>query len=183
MQHKIYIPEGLTSKNPYFYIIRHKHSGRLYAGSKWAKRSCNSNNLMNEDGYCTSSKYVWKLIKDCGLASFEIDRIRHFNSSAEALKYEIKFLRKVNAITNTKFINKCIGGSEFRLIGGVIGRKDSAETLKKKSEGNKGYKRTDKTKEILSKLVIGNRWWHYQSITKFCKECPGREWKLGRPKK
>jgi hypothetical protein len=138
---------------------------------------------MTENGYYTSSKYVWKLINDYGLVSFEIDRIRHFNSADEALKYEIKFLRKVNAIKNMKFINKCIGGSEFRLMGGVIGRKDSIKTLKKKSEANKGYKRTNTTKKILSKLAIGNKWWYYQSNAKFCKECPGSEWKLGRPKK
>ena len=71
-----------------------------------------------------------------------------------------------------------------------IGRKHSEETKEKfrennKGEGNPNYGKNQseevKTKVRLSK--IGKRWWSNQIEEKFCKECPGEGWKLGRKKR
>jgi bacillopeptidase F (M6 metalloprotease family) len=61
-------------KTPYFYIIKHKNTGRKYVGSKWAK-DADTSTFMTESGYQTSSTTVWKLIEKDGLDSFEIEDI------------------------------------------------------------------------------------------------------------
>lgn len=117
MQQKIFIPIGLTVTNPYVYWTFHVPSNRLYVGCKYAKNSCNSSTLMTENGYKTSSKYIKKLIENTGLNSFIVIRIRHFITAIAAIKYEKRFLKKVNAKRNPKFINKNNGFGSF--IGGT----------------------------------------------------------------
>lgn len=89
---------------PYVYVIEHIPSNRFYIGVRFAN-SCYPEELLQEDGYLTSSPSVHKLIKDDGLSSFKIDRIRTFATSEDALKYETRFLRKVGAKANPKLIN------------------------------------------------------------------------------
>ena len=61
-------------KTPYFYIIKHKESGKRYVGSKWAK-DADTETFMTDDGYKTSSVTVHELIEKDGLYSFEIEDI------------------------------------------------------------------------------------------------------------
>lgn len=108
MQHKIYI-QGFIETDPFFYIIRQKQTGMLYAGSKWSqevRQPCNSSTFMTEGGYPTSCKRIKGLINLYGLDSFEVMRIRHFSTGAEAYAYETRFLRKVKAKRNPMFYNK-----------------------------------------------------------------------------
>lgn len=55
---------------PYFYIIKHIPSNKLYAGYK--NKNANPSTFMLEDGYQTSSKSIHNLILSDGLSSFEI---------------------------------------------------------------------------------------------------------------
>jgi hypothetical protein len=89
---------------PYFYIIRHKSSGVYYAGSKRSKHS-NPDNLLKENGYTTSSKVVNQIIADEGITSFEIVKIRVFDTPEQAYQYETRFLKRVNAANNPSFLN------------------------------------------------------------------------------
>jgi hypothetical protein len=89
---------------PYFYIIQEVSSGIYYAGIKYGKNA-NPKFFMKENGYLTSSKIVKKLIKENGIDSFTIRRIKVFENSRQAYEYETKFLRKVNAKNNLKFYN------------------------------------------------------------------------------
>jgi len=89
---------------PYFYIIKHKETGKYYAGSRTAKNS-NPNELLKEDGYHTSSTIVNTIIKTMGLHSFEVVKIKIFNTPNEAYDYETRFLKKVNASSNKNFLN------------------------------------------------------------------------------
>jgi hypothetical protein len=71
---------------PYYYVIKHKPSGKLYAGSQYGKNS-NPENLLKT--YFTSSKLVKELIEKDGVESFEIEYI---DCRPDAREYEQKFL-------------------------------------------------------------------------------------------
>ena len=115
---------------PYFYIIKHKITETYYAGCK-INKCADSSNLMTLNGYKTTSKIIKEIIKKDGLESFEILKIKHFKTADEALSYETKFLKKVNAAENSKFFNLHNGGKNFVNKG--------------------GYKLTDSTKRKMSK--------------------------------
>lgn len=71
---------------PYYYVIRHKPSGKLYAGSQYGKNS-DPNNLW--ETYFTSSKLVKELIEKDGINSFEIEYI---DCRPDAREYEQEYL-------------------------------------------------------------------------------------------
>jgi len=98
-------------KTPYFYIIRHKNSGRKYVGSKWAK-DADTSSFMTESGYKTSSTTVWKLIEKDGLNSFEIEDIVTeeelkipFNDYQNVLAYESAYQHYYDCARNPEFLN------------------------------------------------------------------------------
>jgi len=101
-------------KKPYFYILQHIKSGLFYAGVRYAK-GCDSNDLMTELGYKTSSKRIAHLIEEDGLDSFIIRKLRHFDSAEDAIKHETKFLNKVDARSNEKFLNASNNDGGFTL--------------------------------------------------------------------
>ena len=81
---------------PYFYIIRHIATGKMYAGSRWAK-GCHPNELLRADGYLTSSDEIRSIITIEGTHSFEILRIDTNCDGIHPYDYESSFLQ----------INKC----------------------------------------------------------------------------
>lgn len=89
---------------PYFYIIRHIHSNKLYAGSRWAK-NCNPQELMQPNGYKTSSKTIHDLIERDGLESFEILRIDTYCDNLHPYDYETIFLETNNCAFSKNWIN------------------------------------------------------------------------------
>lgn len=98
-------------KTPYFYIIKHKNTGRKYVGSKWAK-DADTSTFMTESGYQTSSTTVWKLIEKDGLNSFEIEDIVTeeelkipFNDYQTVLAYETAFQHYYDCARNPEFLN------------------------------------------------------------------------------
>lgn len=88
---------------PYFYVIEHLPSNTYYCGSRWKKND--AHNLMTEKGYCTSSKVIHNLLELHGYNSFCIRKIKHFKQPQDAYNYETRFLQKVNAAKNKKFLN------------------------------------------------------------------------------
>lgn len=115
---------------PYFYIIKHIPSQRYYAGCKYNKKA-NSVNFMTTNGYQTTSNVVRMLIRQGSIEDFMTLKIRHFNTAGEVLRYEARFLAKVNAATNASFLNKHNGGTNF--------------------VNNGGYKLTERTKQKMRK--------------------------------
>ena len=87
---------------PYFYIIKHKPSGKKYAGSRWQK-NCHPSELLQKNGYTTSSEYVNLLIQNDGIESFEIVDIIETESAYE---YETKFLIENDCAQSEQWINK-----------------------------------------------------------------------------
>lgn len=89
---------------PFFYIIRHKPSGKFYAGAKWSV-DANPTNFMVEGGYTTSSKTINNLITETGLDSFEVVKIvTEFQSTA--YEYETEFLQTNNIDKDDNWLNK-----------------------------------------------------------------------------
>jgi len=86
---------------PYYYLIRHKPSGKLYAGSQYGRNS-DPNNLL--ETYFTSSKLVKDLIEKDGVDSFEIEYI---DCRPDAREYEQKYLMMMyEKYGREKFLDK-----------------------------------------------------------------------------
>lgn len=139
---------------PYFYIIKHVSSGMLYAGS----RTCNSRyrianpaELLVEGGYATSSKEVNKIILEEGLHSFKVLKIKIFLSGADAVRYETRFLTKVDAKRNPLFFNKSNNDGVFTTVGTHL----SEETKEKIRTKNKGRSISSETREKLKRACSG----------------------------
>ena len=87
---------------PYFYIIKHKISGKQYAGSRWMS-GCHPSELLQVDGYHTSSNTVHSLIDSGGLESFEIVEILILD---DPYTYETHFLKENNCAESDNWLNK-----------------------------------------------------------------------------
>ena len=63
-------------------------------------------------------------------------------------------------------------------------RERTLDTRRKSSESNLGQKRTEETRKKNSEAARGKKWW-YNPLTRestMSRECPGEDWKTGRPK-
>lgn len=151
---------------PYFYIIQHIPSQKYYAGCK-INFSADPSNLMTQKGYKTTSKIVKKLIEKDGLDSFIILKIKLFKSPSDALYYESRFLKKVNAAENIKFINLHNGGKNFVNKGGYklsestknkMRKPKSKETIEKQKESLKNRTKESYQKSIETRKKNGKSW-------------------------
>jgi hypothetical protein len=134
----------------------HLPSGKYYAGCK-INKTANSENLMTESGYKTTSKIVKNLILTDGLESFKILKIKHFKTPDLALSYETRFLTKVDAANNCKFLNKHNGGKKFVNKGGYklkmstrlkMSKPKSEETIQKQN-----LEKKTRSKDVYKKMV------------------------------
>jgi hypothetical protein len=96
---------------PFTYVLKFKPTEQYYYGVRYAV-GCNPDNLWNT--YFTSSDKIHELIDKFGKDSFTYKITKTFNSSKEAVEHEHKFLSRVNAMHNGKFINLSNGqNSDF----------------------------------------------------------------------
>jgi hypothetical protein len=123
----------MNTKRPYFYLIQHKLSRKLYAGVKYSKPD--SSNFMTETGYKTTSKVVKSIIEEEGLSAFDTITIKHFDTPDAAREYESRYLLKVSARTNPKFLNLSNANGVFYNKGGYrLSKKTKQRMSKPKSE-------------------------------------------------
>lgn len=99
----------MTSKSiyttvPYFYIIQHKVTKNMYAGSRWAK-GCHPDEFMQLNGYTTSSKIINRIIEQEGLDSFKVLRIDTNLDGLSALEYESLFLQTIDCSSSNYWYN------------------------------------------------------------------------------
>lgn len=87
----------------YFYIIRHKSSGRKYAGSKYSKYA-DPSMFMTEDGYTTSSRIINEIISNEGLEAFIVEELRMFPDGG-AFQYETEYLISNNCAESKEWFN------------------------------------------------------------------------------
>jgi hypothetical protein len=101
---------------PYFYIIKHKESGKKYAGAKWAKNA-NPDNFMTESGYQTSSNSIKRIIKEEGLSAFDVQEIIKLEDlqipfGCQTIdEYESWFLKENNCCGSKVWYNRVINAS------------------------------------------------------------------------
>jgi hypothetical protein len=124
---------------PYTYYLYHVPTDQRYYGARY-KKGCSPDDLWNT--YFSSSHLVHDLIKRYGKDSFIYEVRKTFNTSDEAVSWESKFLKKINAQYNDKWLNRHNGSSNF------IGPHVLSEIAKTKIGSKiKGIKRSDETKE------------------------------------
>lgn len=150
---------------PYTYFLYHKPTGLKYYGVKFSKRA-NPELLWVPGGYFSSSVKVKKLVQEYGVDSFRAEVRKTFNSAAEAVKYEYRFLRRVNAVTKSDWINQCAVSDKFYCVMGEDARKavsarmklrmkdfkPSAESNQKRSDTLKGRIITESTRKKMSEV-------------------------------
>lgn len=93
-------------RTPYTYLIRHKPSGLLYYGSRYAK-GCNPSDLWTS--YFTSSDYVAELIERDGVDSFSFEIRKIFNVISDCLRWEERVLKRV--YLSDKYLNRNCAGA------------------------------------------------------------------------
>lgn len=96
----------MSSKNiytPFFYIIQHKESRKLYAGS------CKSSDyllFMKPGGYTTSSTEVNRILSEEGLESFDVIQIfLETYMDCTSYEYETRFLNEYDIASLPNWLN------------------------------------------------------------------------------
>lgn len=118
---------------PYTYIIKHLPTGKFYYGCRWAK-NCNPKDLWVS--YFTSSDEVKKLITEYGIDSFIYHIHRTFNDTNSCVKFENKYLVKIDAMRNPRFLNKSNGNGYYNGTGKEPANKGKPNL---RSKGTKMY--------------------------------------------
>jgi hypothetical protein len=129
-----------TSYFPYTYRIFHRPTKTYYYGAKYSKKSDPATFWVD---YFTSSKIVHSLIEQYGTHTFEIQRIKSFNTKEETLLWETKFLTKINAAARSDWLNMHNGDGKFFSCKG--GKKKGSPA------SNKGIPLSKEQKEKISK--------------------------------
>lgn len=93
---------------PYTYIITHIPSNVKYYGVQYKKSA------VPEDlgvTYFSSSKILKNLIKEEGLINFKFEVRQQFDNKEDAIRWERKFLTKINAANSSSWFNLSNGGA------------------------------------------------------------------------
>ena len=123
---------------PFTYHLYHTPTGQHYYGVRY-KKGCSPEELWVS--YFSSSPVVHQLIEQYGQDSFVPSVRKIFETAEEAVAYETKFLTKVNAQHNDKWLNRHNGRTDF------IGPHTHSEVAREKIRSKiKGIKRSEETK-------------------------------------
>ena len=134
----------LQASSPYFYIIQHKETRILYAGSKWAK-GCNPDEFMQHNGYTTSSPTINSIIDQEGLDSFEILRIDTNCDGLHPYDYETLFLQCLDCASSPDWYNG--HNNTGKMAFGLPEFDIKAKETRLKKYGNKNYTNIEKSKQ------------------------------------
>jgi hypothetical protein len=99
---------------PFTYLIRFIPTGQQYYGVRTAK-NCHPDQLW--DTYFTSSKVVKSLIAEYDKSAFEVISILEHATADLAKEFEEFVLCEVSAATNTAWLNRHNGGTNFSTTG------------------------------------------------------------------
>ena len=160
---------------PYYYLIRHKPTGKYYAGSQYGKNS-DPDNLLKT--YFTSSKIVKKLIEKDGLDSFEIEFI---DCRVDAREYEQQYLMEMYKKYGREqfleiYLNRNLSpgilltdeiiekANKKRKISNSISAKKLIEEGRHNFQLNVAYS-TEESRKKLSERMIGNNYGSFRKMT------------------
>jgi len=126
----------MSDRIPYTYFVFHIPTGKKYYGSKYGK-GADPNTFWKTNGYFTSSAKVKCLLKEYGTDSFRAEVRKIFGTPEEALTYEYRFLKKVNALNKNDWLNENMGGEKFKNVGPASSKALESQRKKKQTpEGN-----------------------------------------------
>jgi hypothetical protein len=153
---------------PYTYLIRHKKTGRVYYGSRYAK-GCHPDDLWKK--YFTSSKDIKFYIEKYGKNCFEYEVRRTFDNVLKCQMWEYKVLKRLNAVNRKDFINKSNGDGLIKTKN-WLSKKAYKRYIYLTSLGHKNIPETKQTKQKISEGVKKN--WKIRKsrkdYKKYCKE-------------
>ena len=133
---------------PFTYLVYCKATDQYYYGSRYCN-GCNPSQLWTT--YFTSSKVIKRLIEVHGVDAFETRVTKTFTCAEDALTWETRFLKKVNAVKSDKWLNFHVGDGKFRNKGGYTLSeqtkkkmcKPKSQSHKDKLKGNTNWQHTD----------------------------------------
>lgn len=159
----------IKTYTPFTYLLKFKPTGQLYYGVRFAKK-CNPSELWTT--YFTSSRVIKNLIAKYGRNAFDIEIRKTFETKDQAVLWESRVLKKIDAATNSGWLNKSNGDSKFRACGeftelhkqkisNALSGRVLPDAVKQKLKGRKspkamlGKKHSEETKQKMSKSAIG----------------------------
>ncbi len=134
------------STTPFSYYLYHTPTEQHYYGIKYAK-NCNPQMLWST--YFSSSAKVAALIQEYSVDSFIFEIRKIFKTGEDALKWEHKVLRRLNAAHREDWLNRHNGSNKFRPP--LAHSEKTKETIRRKITGKK---RSAFTKEKQSIAAI-----------------------------
>ena len=185
----------MKTYTPFTYLLKFKLTGQLYYGVRFAKK-CNPSELWTT--YFSSSKVIKNLIAEYGQDAFDIEIRKTFETKDQAVLWESRVLTKINAATNSNWLNKSNGDSKFRACGEfteshkqkiseALSGRVLPDEVKQKLKGRKspkamlGKKHSAETKQKMSKSAIGRiGYWDGKTHSEDTKQKMA-EAKLGKP--
>ena len=127
---------------PFTYIITHVPTNVKYYGVRFA-RGCHPSDLGTK--YFSSSDTVKALIKHDGVDKFRFQIRKTFTNKEDALKWENRFLERVDAMHSDKWFNKSNGNKKFYIT--EFTEEMKQKMRKPKSEETKRRMRKPKSPE------------------------------------
>lgn len=125
------------------YHLYHTPTDKNYYGVRYANR-CDPSDLWTT--YFSSSVVVHRLIEEYGIDSFVATVRKTFDTKESAIEYEMRFLKKINAAVNDKWLNRHNGDKKFRGAQLI-----TEKTRVKMSKSRKGKTHSEETKQKMSK--------------------------------
>ena len=130
---------------PFTYCITHIPSGKKYYGSRYSKTS-----KLSDLGtkYISSSKTLRNLILEEGRDQFIFEIRKVFDSKEECIAWELKVLKRLDAMNSEMWFNRSNGGGSWRYKSGSGPR--TPEVRKRISEKLRGRPKSDHVRNCVS---------------------------------
>lgn len=133
---------------PYAYHLYHLPTNQHYYGVEYGLKA-NPNNLWVT--YFSSSKRIKNLIHKYGKESFKFKVRKIFKTTDEAIKWETKFLHKIDAKNNKHWLNQHNGNGDWvNKVGYLLTERQRLNRTKEKNPFF-GKKHTDETRQKMRK--------------------------------
>lgn len=146
---------------PFTYLVTFLPTGQRYYGVR-TKKGCQPSDLWTS--YFTSSKIVRQLIKQHGKDAFTFEIRRTFATKEQAILWEHRVLRRIDAARNPRYLNKNNGDRKFFGGGVPIGFKHTEDARRRMSINSSGPKNpnwgkvfSEETRRKLSEAKKGKK--------------------------